>query len=969
MAPSARPSQIAPTGQSPLIGREKLLVDFNNRLAALGQGRGGLITVEGQAGVGKTRLAETFRQTAKDLGNQTIWISCSKTAEQPAFWPIIKCLKAEPFAKIEAAAAALKAIAQSDADQPIKAASGLLDPHLDALQSVASETPLAVFIDGAEALDPGTLRLLDLLDPHISNLPVLIILVGRSAAPNGRLLSVPYDRRIVLDGLSTDQTGELVNALSQLDPPRPYLQRLHQLTGGNPFFITEIVGYLLETGQLNAQDEHYWPTAVLVPDTIRSEFHHQLQQVSDTCLDVLSLASVIGLGFDYVLLSALARKQGREDDLSALEEAEAARLIELDLDGPGLFRFAHVLLRETLYDDLSTTRRLRLHGDYAEALIEYFGVPSEPEDLAVLAQHLVDSRRASAIDRVVAFADEGAAAASRKSDFEQETQFLRIALDAIENSRRKPDRQAIELAIRLTEAQTRSGDFLEAIETGQMAWHWNELIADPDLFAKAALAVNEARWRPGRHGETALPMLKSAIERLPPGDSGPRAQLLCAMGQALASDLDKGNGAKMALEGLAMARRLGNPDLMVELLGTTNMALRHDPSQRKAMTQNTREFVSLAMAGNDPQLQVYAQSGLCITLAENGEGAELRTAVERFETLAHLGGSPHEFYQVALHKFNLALIAGRFSDAPGLAAAAREAGVRLNGADSEGVFGMQMFALNRELGRLGQLAPLLKALADSGAEAPVWRPGLALLFAEIGESEAALRLLEELAGNGFALIPRDDLWLVSLAFLADVRLLEPNGDQFVRELIAELQPYREYMILIRPGAACFGPVTRLLGGLQNLIGNYDLARIAFEEALKHAERMDSPPMSLRCRCDYIEALIREGTPSAIKRADQLLNDLEPEATRLGMQGLRERAIRLSDMRRDMAATFGIDELTPRELEVLRLIAKGMTNSDISSRLKVSRPTVATHVRNILAKTNCPNRTAAVAFARQANILK
>ena len=965
----ASPQPNVRVGQAPLIGRGKFVGDFDARLAALKQGSGGLMIIEGEVGIGKTRIAQAFRHRASKASVETLWITCSQTTENDPFWPMAQLLQKPPFDDIEQAREALAIMSEIDNATAAPAGETVLNALLGALHAATDRGPLAMVIDGAENLDTKTLDLLETLDAHIEDLRVLVIIVGRSPRPDRKQLNIPFDRRICLQGLNVEETAELIHALSQLYAPQPYLRRLHDLTGGNPFFITEIVGYLLETGELNTQDEEYWPAAVLVPDTIRAEFHGRLEDVSTACQDVLSLASVIGMSFDYATLTAVARRQKCEEDVLALEEAEATGLIQLDLNNSGSFRFAHVLLRETLYDDLSTTRRLRLHGDCAEALIECFGVPSDPNDLSAVADHLVESRRATAIERIISLSVDGAETAKRRGDHVSEAQCLEVALRAIEDSRRQPDRRAIDLAIQLSLAQTRAGEFVDAIESGQKAWRWNEIIADPERFAAAALAVNEARWRPGLAGDTALPLLNAALERMPDGDSASRAKLLCALGQALASDLDKGNGSSLAREGLSMGRRLGDPDLMVEVLGMTNMALRHDPLQRKAMLQHTREFVSLAMAGDDAQLQVYAHSGLCITLAENGEGSELREAVERFETLVHLSGSPHEQYQVRLHKFNLAMMSGRFADAPGLAAAAREAGSNLKGADSEGVFGMQMFALNRELGRLDQIAPLLKAMADNGAEGPVWRPGLALLFAEIGESDAALSLLEELAGNGFALIPRDDLWLVSLAFLADVRLLEPQSDLFARELIAELQPYREHAILIRPGAACFGPVTRLLGGMQNLIGNYDLSRTAFEDALKQSARMESPPITLRCQCDYVEALLREGTPSAIKRADDLLAGLGDKAARLGMQRLRQRAEHLTELRRDMANTFGIDELTPRELEVLRLIAKGMTNAEICTRLGVSRPTVATHVRNILSKTNCPNRTAAVAFARQADILK
>lgn len=342
-------------------------------------------------------------------------------------------------------------------------------------------------------------------------------------------------------------------------------------------------------------------------------------------------------------------------------------------------------------------------------------------------------------------------------------------------------------------------------------------------------------------------------------------------------------------------------------------------------------------------------------------------SLREITSLARRLRRPHFQYQAAMSAVAQSLLKGDFAQTPQLALDALKIGKRIRGADPDGIFGIQMFALHRDRGLLEEMSKALAALTASGADPPLWRPGLALLLAEIGHGEKARQVLAEIMGDGTVRLPRDDLWLTAAAFTAETcAILEER--RFAKALYELLAPFAGRAVVCGPNAVCFGPVDRLLGRLASLLGRWPAARMHFDDALSMLERLQSGPLRVRTTCDFAAALLIEGSPTALKRAGVLLDGLESAATNFGMRSLAARAHALEADLRTLTAGRGLTELTAREIEVLRLLAAGKSNAAISRELSISHATVATHVRSILSKTYCANRTAAAAYAREHQLI-
>jgi DNA-binding CsgD family transcriptional regulator len=268
-----------------------------------------------------------------------------------------------------------------------------------------------------------------------------------------------------------------------------------------------------------------------------------------------------------------------------------------------------------------------------------------------------------------------------------------------------------------------------------------------------------------------------------------------------------------------------------------------------------------------------------------------------------------------------------------------------------------MFALNRDLGRLHELAPMIKELAGS-ATMRMWPPGLMLICAEIGLLAEARGIFERLVARGCRAIRRDDMYTTCLVFCAETCCVLGDGSQ-AESLYALLRPYAGQAVN-HPTAVCFGATELYLGMLACTANWPDLAREHFAQALTANRAMRAWPSLARTQFRYGAFLLTRDADEERSLGLQQLREAEQLARRLGMARL---IIEIDALlrARDISVTFP-DDLTAREVEVLRLLAIGRTNKDVSLVLAISLNTVATHVRNILNKTQCANRTEAAAYA-------
>jgi hypothetical protein len=269
--------------------------------------------------------------------------------------------------------------------------------------------------------------------------------------------------------------------------------------------------------------------------------------------------------------------------------------------------------------------------------------------------------------------------------------------------------------------------------------------------------------------------------------------------------------------------------------------------------------------------------------------SELRTVLAEVEELYRQAPAGYGPFYMSTLGATLSLVQGRFEAAEQKALAAREAGRKVF-VDPEGVYGVQMFGIRREQGRLGQIAPALRALVTLGGGGRMWAPGLAALYAELGLAEEARDALEPLLTTERVLVEVDSRRGLSLSYLADA--VTALGDrERAAVLYREFLPYAALCIATFT-TACYGPASRYLGMLATTMGRFDDAEAHFEDALVRCDRLESPTWAAHTQYQFARMLVTRRRGDDAARAELLARAALETTARIGMRALQERAGRL-----------------------------------------------------------------------------
>ena len=293
----------------------------------------------------------------------------------------------------------------------------------------------------------------------------------------------------------------------------------------------------------------------------------------------------------------------------------------------------------------------------------------------------------------------------------------------------------------------------------------------------------------------------------------------------------------------------------------------------------------------------------------------------------------------------------------------REAGRLLSGRDASSVYGIQIFNLRREQGRLPELAPVVRVLAGADRLQGPWRPGMVALMAELGMQQDARRELERITSEGLEQF-RESLWLGALTYITDACAALDYVP--AAELVyPELEPLSGTNIMIGHLVAYYGAADRYLGMLAATMGDWDRAEGHFEQAIELNRRMGARTWLAHTYHQYGRALNAAGEGVG-GRVGVLLGEGRELASRIGLKSLLGR---IDALGASTAAPELPDGLSPREAEILRLVARGLSNREIGSALFISEHTAANHIRSILRKTGCANRTEAASYAHRHSLVE
>jgi tetratricopeptide (TPR) repeat protein len=560
----AAPTLLEMMARGRLVDREEELAALKGSLESMLSGRGTTVLVAGEPGIGKTRLAQEVLVYARLRGCLAVMGSCFEQEVTIPYLPIAEALRAvlraipdEQLQTIAGAHAAevVKLVPELRQRIPDLQPSPPLDPdqerirlfeHVTAFLAAASRTrPLVMLLDDLHWADAATLQLLRYIARNVRSDRLLLLGTYRDVEldRNHPLANVLREMnrerlytRILLRRLAPEQVGEMIRAIFQTRQPVSveFRDLIYRETEGNPFFVEEVLKYLVEVGALYII-EGRWERKdihdIEVPQSVREVIGRRLERLSSEGVEALTVGSVIGRHFEFELLRtampALSGVEGAAGHgasqgadagrlLDLMEEALESQLINEERTEDGVrYTFAHALVRETLYEGLSLRRKMLLHEKVGEAMERVYAGTLDTH-AADLAYHFSQVGRAQA-EKAVLYSRRAADVAEKIYAYDEAITHYRAALDILP----RDDTRRVEVQERIGEVSFKQGNWAEAAqmfeqtfaayeargETGaalqnslRLAWAYRQL-SDPDrALVWAGKAADAARAAGDRRG-------------------------------------------------------------------------------------------------------------------------------------------------------------------------------------------------------------------------------------------------------------------------------------------------------------------------------------------------------------------------------------------------------------------------------------------------------------------------------------
>jgi DNA-binding CsgD family transcriptional regulator/tetratricopeptide (TPR) repeat protein len=961
-----------------IAGRAREVDAFRASFNRMLCGRRQLLLISGEPGIGKTRCAEALADVAEDQGALVLWGRCHEEAGAPPYWPWVQILRAYVDASsldevrltmgtaandIAALVPELVEISHRTHSAPgaIGDASAARFRTFDAIRQffhqATQQVPIILMLDNLHWADTPSLSLLEFLSQELLRSRLLVVGTYRDADASAKtplLVTLGGLRRdadvqhVHLTGLSQVAIGELAEHLCDVSLSESALNVIYQQTDGNPLFAIELIKVLIDESA--GADIGAMPARI--PAGVHETIGRRLIRLSDRCNELLCIAAVHGRQFTAREIAAAA-EQDVQCVLTGLEPAVRAGIVQSNLDASGSYQFTHALIRDTIYEDVPIAERLHLHGRAGDALVSVHSAHLESA-LTHIAHHYYKAAAVGYADKAVAFALQAADTAVRLYAYEDALQHYDRAIETLENSGLIHDERLARAYILKGSAMYQLGQPQRSIEVLLGAVNRTRVLGSVELLIDALMLLAMS----SRHVDQQhfVPLLYRALALLPEADSVPRAKALATLAFAQRSSLDPSRIQLLVDEALAMASRSCDATVRCACYVFTLMALRGNPESLERRLLIGQEYITVARSTDSTDLVAEAYHWQALNYFESGQLDDLELLLNNYDSLSAARFGLHQ-YQTAAHRVTLALLRGEWTDLETRIATLLELGTKTRRDDADGVNGAQMFAMNRDLGRLHALAPQIKQIAAS-ASGRIWEPGLMVIFAETGLLCDARLIFERIAAQEFEALNRDDMYVTCLVFCAETCCALADVDRAAM-LYRLLQPYSR-QTANHPTAVCFGAADLYLAMLACTSNRPDLARDHFDGALALNRAMRAWPSLARTLFRYGAFLTTQQADAERRLGLQQLRDAEQLARRLDMARLVV-DIDVLLHGRVRGITFP-DELTAREVEVLRLLSIGRTNKDVSLVLAISLNTVATHVRNILNKTQCANRTEAAAYA-------
>ncbi|WP_429363906.1 ATP-binding protein [Paraburkholderia sp. GAS32] len=871
-----------------LIGRAAELDMIRQRWKQSVDGEMRCVLLIGEPGIGKSRLLRAFGDSISGDTHTVISLHCSPYYRNSPFWPVLRWLRRVFELGLDAPRASDLELLEAgigrlgvDVDETVLVLTTLLgvpaaarhqatdvsSPSfkrrtLDVLVAIVERStrvqPVLVVVEDAHWIDPSSQELVRLVLERLVAAPLLVLVTARPEFEPG--WAYPHLIQINLDRLSRRDCIAMVERLTDGKRlPGLVLDQIVSKTDGVPLFVEELTKTVLQGDWLQDAGISYelkgTPQTIAIPDTLQGSLLSRLDRLEPTVKETAQIAAIVGREFGRKLLGLIASKPENElqhtlDSLVAAEIIVPASGTPADGD---TYLFRHALVQEIAYQSLLLARRRQYHALIAVALEDHYPEIAERQP-ELIAQNFT---AADLLVRAVSYWQRAGERALSGAAYEEAIAHAQRGLELLNRcSYSDQDRAAHLLPLLLTRggAEFRLG-LLEAKATFWQAVQIAREQKLPSFLVQAALGFDTAETFLEGSGKASISLLKEALALIGTEESVERCRLLSRLIRTVHMTGAHEQTGELALEAVALARHLNDLPSLFDALVCEMMHVGARPlpagnfAERESVLQELRQ---IAEDLGDANTIGHACARCLAGYLEIGAVEHFESALERYREIATSGQHFVDKWCVTGAQAMRAVLVGDFAVAEHKARESFHMAQTVDATLATGVYGMQMFTIRREQGRLAEVAPLFTRFVNEHSENSAWRPGLMLICSDLGLEAQARDNLDRLAESDSS-IPLDSKRLVTLTYLAEVaaRLRDVERAEQVYTL---LLPFRDQVVTVPVFTLCCGSAARYLGMLAHALGDWSAAEEHFEYGLRMDERLRAWPWLAHGRYEFARML-------------------------------------------------------------------------------------------------------------------
>jgi len=632
------------------VGRQAEMDQLKAALEDVLGGRGRLVTLVGEPGIGKTRTSEELATYAGLRGAQVLWGRCYETGGQPPYWPWVQAIRTyvreidsnELRRQMGSSASVMAEIVTDVKDRlpdlqpppqmsdPESARFRLFDSVASFLKTASQARPIVIVLDDLHWSDQPSLAFLEFMARELNQSRVLLVCTYRDMELNrrhpltvtlGDLARERLYERVLLRGLSEQDVGRFIEIAAGINPPAELSATVHRHTEGNPLFVTEVVRELVQSGDLTEARTRGGSTwSLRIPEGVREVIGRRLDRLSERANETLTVAAVVGRQFTLGALRSIVEDTTESQFLDVLDEALAARVIEELPSSPGDYQFTHALFQETFTGELSAARRVRLHARIAEALEESYGEAAD-DHADELAIHFSEAEPVLGGDRLVYYSGVAGRRALDAFAYEAAVAHLSVVASALGGSQMSAD--TAEILSLLGLAQVAVNDESAASDSLTKAF---------DYYADSGDVQKAIELAAHPHNVNLLWQLAPVVRRaltLVGAESPDRGRLLVPFAFIAFGEGDHETAFGSVAEAIGMARQRGDEVLEMRALAMqSNMA--GFARRNEESIDSASRALEMVSRHPEPETEMRARLWLSNGLAASGRAEEAIVAADEF---------------------------------------------------------------------------------------------------------------------------------------------------------------------------------------------------------------------------------------------------------------------------------------------------------------------------------------------------